>query len=189
MEKVAVFGDEEEHEAVDEPEDLAVVVVGGELAVAEPVAQRRVGGMRQESAAEGGDGPFEAGAEPIECSHALLAGLLDPPLEPAVCWLVGFEAALVAGHPQDGEVSEDLVREHRLEVELDVGGSGQAGVVPKEPEAPAVGEDCPEVVLGAVEELLGHGERRRAGRAGDASGAAVELDVGAEEVDGDRPPQ
>ena len=119
----------------------------------------------------------------------MLACFADPPLQPALLWPVCFEAALVADHPQDGEVGEDLAGEHRFEVELDVGGSGQAGVVPKEAEAPAVRQDRPEVVIGAVEELLDHGGRGGGGGAGDAFGASVEVDVGAEEVDGDRSPK
>ena len=45
------------------------------------------------------------------------------------------------------------------------------------------------MVLGAVEELLDHGGWGGSGGAGHAFGTSVELDVGTEEVDGNRSPK
>jgi hypothetical protein len=65
-EEVAVFGDEEEEEAVDEAEELAVVVLRGEGARGEALAESPVGGLLEEAAAEDLEGLLDAVAEGVE---------------------------------------------------------------------------------------------------------------------------
>ena len=80
---------------------------------------------------------------------------------------LGLDARLVAEQPEQGEVGVDLARHHRFEVELDKGLAGQAGVVAQDAQAQAVGDEPPEMLVGAVEELLD--QAVRAGAVGPAA--------------------
>ena len=67
-----------------------------------------------------------------------------------------LDAGLVEQQVEQGELGEELAVEHRLEVELDVGLAGEGGGVAQQPQDPAVGQDRPQVLVGAVEQLLHH---------------------------------
>ena len=67
---------------------------------------------------------------------------------------LGLDPRLVAEPPQQSEVGVDLAVEHRLQVELDEGLSGQSNVVAEDAEPQSVADEAPEVLLRAVEELL-----------------------------------
>ena len=84
----------------------------------------------------------------------------------------------MAEHPEQREVGEDLAVHHRLEVELDVRLAGQGGVVAEDPQPAAVGQEGPEVVVRAVQELLDQPVR-----AGRLPAPAVEVDAESDQVD------
>ena len=65
-EQVAILGDEEEDQPVDDAQQLAVVVLVLELPSAEPVAELGVGGVGEEAAAERGDRLLDAVAQLVE---------------------------------------------------------------------------------------------------------------------------
>ena len=85
---VAVLGHEQEQQAVDQPQELAVILLGIEAAVGRPVlerlAQRGVGRVRQEAASERRDRLLDAAPQLIEGAGALLLGGTGPGLQPAV---------------------------------------------------------------------------------------------------------
>ena len=116
--RVAVLGDEQEQQAVHEAQQRSVVVAGVEVAVAERVVERMVGGVGEEATAECLDRLLDALAESVERAGAVLAGGAGPAFEPALLGAVGLDAGLVADEPQQHEVGVDLAGEHRLEVEL-----------------------------------------------------------------------
>ena len=101
---------------------------------------------------------------------------------------VALDAGLVAEEPEELEVGILAALEHGEEVELDVGLAGEGDVVAQDAEVEAVGDEGPEVVVGAVEELLHHGVRAFLGGALGSGGALVDADACAEEVDGDVAP-
>ena len=74
--------------------------------------------------------------------------------------------ALVADQPQQGEVGVELALHHRFQVKLHVGGAGQADVVAQDAQAQAVADDAPQMVVGAVEELLQQAVRAALGAPG-----------------------
>ena len=71
MQQIAFFGAEEEEAAVDEAEELLEVVVGGEGAVVEALAEGGVVRLGQEAAAEDEEGLGDAVAEAIADPEAL----------------------------------------------------------------------------------------------------------------------
>ena len=77
---------------------------------------------------------FEALAKGVESTYTLLAGLSYPFLQPGFALGAPFEAAGMGQEPQSNEVSEDALTEHLLQVELDIGRPGKAGVVPEDSE-------------------------------------------------------
>ena len=82
------------------------------------------------------------------------------------------------GEPeQDDELAVQVARDHRLEVELDVGRPGEALAVAEQAELLPVGDHAPEAV-GAVQVILDQGVRALAGLA-----PAVELLVVGDDVD------
>jgi hypothetical protein len=77
-EQVALFGYEEEQQAIDHAQELAVVVLFVEVAGLDAVAQGVVGGMTEIPTAERGDGALDALAKFVEGTGALLDGGLGP---------------------------------------------------------------------------------------------------------------
>ena len=136
---------------------------------------------------------LHAAAQKGERSRAGRDGGGAPRLQPAVRRgapsLAHLDAGLVEQQVEQHEVGEDLAVEHRLEVELDVGLTREGRGVAQQPQRPPVGHEGPQVVVGAVEQLLDHGVGCPLGGAGDALGALVEVDAPAQEVDRRRPPQ
>ena len=145
--------------------------------------ERMVGGVGEEAAAERLDRLLDALAERVERAGAVLPAALRPPLEPALLGPVGLDAGLVADEPQQREVGVDLAGEHRLEVELHVRLAGERDVVAEHAEHEPVGDDPPQPLGGAVEQLLHEAVRALAGGSLDAGGAGVEPDAAADEVD------
>ena len=152
----------------------------------EALAQGAVVGVLEEAFAEGADGFFDAVAEAVEHADAALFGLGGPAFEPAGLGWGALDAGLVAEEPEELEVGILAAFEHGEEVELDVGLAGEGDVVAQDAEVEAVGDEGPEVVIGAVEELLHHGVRAFLGGALGSGGALVDADACAEEVDGGR---
>ena len=137
-----------------------------------PVAQRLVqlvvGGVGEEAAAEGLDRLLDALAQRVERAGAVLVGGPGPALEPALLGSVGLDARLVADEPQQHEVGVDLAGEHRLEVELDVRLAGERDAVAQHAQHEPVGDDPPQPLGRAVEQLLHEAVRALAGGALDA---------------------
>ena len=167
--RVAVLGDEQEQQPVDEPQQLAVVVAGVRACRrAERVLELVVGGVGEEAAAECLDRLLDALAQRVERAGAVLAGGAGPALEPAVLGALGLDARLVADEPEQHEVGVDLAGEHRLEVELEVRLAGERDAVAEHAEHEPVGDDPPQPLGRAVEQLLHEAVGALAGGALDA---------------------
>src|SRR5712692_7070001 len=75
---VAILGNEEHNQPIDDAQDLAIVILRVELSSSEPVAQRGVGWMGKEAAAKGGNGLCNAIAQVVEHTRALLLSRARP---------------------------------------------------------------------------------------------------------------
>ncbi|MFN9951757.1 MAG: hypothetical protein ACK55I_01565, partial [bacterium] len=84
VQRVALFGDEDEDDAIDDPQDLLEELLLVELAVANSIGEGLVVGVRKKSVSERFDSPFDAAAQTVEGAGALLGCLLRPQLEHAV---------------------------------------------------------------------------------------------------------
>ena len=116
----------------------------------------------------------------------LLDGRGAPRLQPARCHrLAGRygEARSVHQPEQQQEVGEQLPVEDQLEVELDVGRSGERPGVAQQPQLLPVGDERPQVRVGAVEQLLNDRLGGAGGRTDDTLGAAIEIRAPTEQVD------
>ena len=142
-----------------------------------------IGGMGEEARAEGADAHLDSLAQVLQGAGALLAGLLGPPLQPALLGALALDPGLMAQQPEQAEVRVQLAVHHGGEVELDVGLAGQADVVAKDAQLEPVGEEGPEVVVGAVQELLHQAMGAGLGGARLARSALVEIQTGANQVD------
>src|SRR4051812_39866285 len=100
---VAIFSDEEKQQAVNEPQEGAVIHLGRQLPVTELRVQIAIPGTADEAATEYLDGRFDAVAQSFERARALLRGRLRPPLKPALRRRVSFDARLVADEPEHSE--------------------------------------------------------------------------------------
>jgi hypothetical protein len=177
VQEVPVLRDQEKHEAVDQAKHLTVVFLDAQLAVSKPFPEFAVARVGEKAASETGDGPLETFPQSVESPHSLLVGLVDPAFQPTKFGAFGVEAALVTNHPQHGEVSENLASEHVLKVEFDVGGAGEAGVIPQDPQGSGIRKNGPQVLVGTIEEVLDHRVGGGARRANDAFGAPIEVDI------------
>ena len=83
----------------------------------------------------------------------------------------------MAAEPEQREVGVGLAREHRLEVELDVRLAGEGDVVAQQPQRQSVGDDAPQPLAGAVQQLLNEAVRGLVGGATDTGGTSVERDA------------
>ena len=138
--------------------------------------------MDEEPAAEGFDGRLDAVAQMVERARALLVRLARPLFEPALLGFGGLDARGVADEPEQQEVGVDLAFHHGLEVELDIGLAGEAGVVAQDAQAQAVGDEAPEAVFAAVQELLHQAVRAAARRAGHTRREPVEIHAASHEM-------
>lgn len=68
--------------------------------------------------------------------------------------LRGAEAAGMGEQPAGGEVCVQLLAEHGLQIDLEIGGAGQAGVVAQDAQPQAVDDDGPEAGVGGVQRFL-----------------------------------
>src|SRR5687768_9572829 len=82
--QITIFSDKEEQQAIDDAQELAIVVLSIETAVGQLVAEVAVGWVFEKAESKGGDGFFNAIAELIEGACALILGNLHPFFEPAV---------------------------------------------------------------------------------------------------------
>ena len=151
--QVTVFGNEEKEQPVHEPQQLPIVVLRAERASAQTRHQRVIRRMRQEAPAQRLDGLFDAAAQLFECPRALILCCLGPLFQPAL---------RPASRPSDaGLVAQEPSRRSRhrprprtwLQVELDECLPGQADVVAEDSEPMTVGDEPPEAVVGAVQQL------------------------------------
>ena len=180
-EEFAFFGDHEEEEAVDEVEQLAVELGGVEFAVLEGLAELGVVFAPEDCAAEGFEGLLDAVAEFVADASAFFDALLVEAFEGALVRgrFGPREAGAVEQAVEEDEVGVGVVADHGFEVELEPGGAGASGGVAEDADAWSVGEDAPEG-FGAVEEVL----ELCVGAAAGALGPAVEIGVGADDVNG-----
>ena len=183
-EQFTVFGGEQEQEAIDDAEELAEVVLLGERACRELVAQRGVGRMREETGTEGGDGFFHAVAQLVEGASAALPGFLRPFFQPAEFSAFAFNAGLVQQEPEQREVGVEFALHHGLQVELDERLAREGDVIAEQAQAQAVADDGPDVRRGAVQEFLHHAVRAGGACADDVLGTGIEVGTEADEVNG-----
>ena len=179
----SVLGHEQEQQPVDQPQQLPIIVLLVEAAGVERLAQGDVAAMGQEAAAQTADRQLHAELQAVPQPHALALPLLGPALQPALSRSLCLDAGLVAEQPEQHEVGVQLAVHHRLQVELHVGLPGQGGVVAQQSQHPAIGDDPPEVVVGAIEQLLHQAVRAGTGGTLDAGAAAVQRDVAADQMD------
>lgn len=93
----------------------------------------------------------------------------------------------MADQVEHDEVGEDPALEHALQVELEVRLADHRAAVPQEQPPAPVGHDPPQVLSSrAVEQLLHQRVRRLLSGSGDTSGAPLQVNVGADQMDGDR---
>ncbi len=180
---VPVLGHEQEDQAVDQPQDLAVEVLAVQCPTLQPSPEAAVPRVSQEPRAEALDGGLDAVSELVEGAYAVASTGLGPALEPAFLGDLGLDAAAVTHEPQQQEVAVLLAVHDGLQVELQVGLSGEAVVVAEDPETQAVADKAPQVVVGTVEEVLYEPVRGRPRSAGHTLLAAIQVDAGAEQVD------
>lgn len=122
--------------------------------------------MREEPPAQGLDGLLDTHTEILESASSLLPGGFRPLLEPAFERLLRLDARLVAQEPEHSEIGVDLPLHHPGEIEFDVRLTSEALVVPQDPKDVTVRDESPNVVLGAVQELLHESVRARPRRPG-----------------------
>ena len=186
----AILGHEQEDEPVDQAQELAVQVGGGDLAGAQAVAQGGVLGVAGKALAEDLEGPLHPAPQFSEGAGALFFGELGPLLQPAGLGALGLalggEAGGVGAEPEQHEVGEDLAGKHGLQVEFQEGLARKGLVVAQQAQAQAVADQGPEVAVAAIEELLDQPVGIGGGGPADTRGAAVEAQVAADQVDGHR---
>ena len=170
-EQVAALGDEEEEQAIHEPEQLAVILLAGEFAGCEGRAEVFVGGVGEEAAAEGFDCLLHARGKLAEHAGAD-GGPLDVPfLDDALVRLAvggNVETGGVEREPEEPEIGERLALEYGLQVKLHERLPRHADVVADEPKLAAVGNDAPERALATVQPFLDERMGCRAAGARDA---------------------
>ena len=88
--------------------------------------------------------------------------------------------------PQQNEVGEDLAREHRFQVEFEVGLPRECLVVAKNPESQPIGDDCPQMPWATIQELLNQPVRVGRRRATHSRGATIEAQAATDQVHGRR---
>lgn len=131
----------------------------------------------QEAGAQGLHRLLDAAAQQVEGTDALAYGCGSPAFEPTVSRLrtVGhLDPRLVYQQVELGIVGVEIAVEHGFKIKLDVGLAGQAGRVAQQPQQPAVGDQSPQVGVGAVQQFLQQGMRCALRGAGDAGRAAIE---------------
>ena len=107
VEQVSVFGDEEENQPVDQPEQLAIVVLLLQLAGLEAITKSLVRLVGNEAGAKILKSLLNADTQLIEGAASVGLRLLGPLFEPAGFWTVlcsAFKPRLVADHPKQTEV-------------------------------------------------------------------------------------
>ncbi|HWQ34037.1 MAG TPA: hypothetical protein VNQ79_14400 [Blastocatellia bacterium] len=184
-EQFAVFGHEEKEQPVHEPQQLAVIILLVEFALAQTPEQHLIGRVREEAASERFDRLFDAAAQGFERARALFLGGLRPLLQPARFDSFAFahlNARLVAEEPQQREVGVQLAVHHRFEVEFDIGLPRQADVVAQDAQLQSVRDEAPQVRFRTVEQFLHHSVRRDAGRSRYACRAFVKLHFRADQM-------
>jgi hypothetical protein len=141
--EIAGFGDEEEQEAIDEAQELAVVVLAAEIAISQAFSEFAVVPVGEEAGAEFSNGGLNPIAELVEGAGSLTGGFGAPAFQDALFGGLAFEPALMAHQPEDSEVGELASAEHRVEVELDERLASEGAVVAEQPEPQAVGDKPP----------------------------------------------
>ena len=149
-EDLAVLRHEEHDQPVDEAQYLPVVVLLVQSSGAQLFPERSIGGVRQEAAAQRGNGLFNAIAQLVERARSLFKGCARPLLQPAFGGSLRLHARLVAEQPQQGEVGVDLTVHHGLQIELDIGLARETGVVAQHAQPQTVRDNTPQVLFGAV---------------------------------------
>jgi len=145
--------------------------------------EARIGGVGEETGAQRTDGFLHAFAQALKGARALLAGLLGPLLQPTQGGTLALDPGLMAQEPEQAKVRVQLAVHHGGEVELHVGLTGKTDVVSENPQLEPVGDEGPEVVVGAVEELLHQSVGAGLGGADLTGSTLIQLETGADEVD------
>ena len=112
--------------------------------------------MLDESGSQLAQGFCDGNAEGFPDALACLVRLAAPVLDDTAGGLAvaGLEATGVSGEPECGKIGEEILGEDLIEIDLQVGGSGDADVVPEDAQLGPVGYHAPEGAVGGVEVFL-----------------------------------
>ena len=154
----------EEDQPVDQPQQLLEQRIRAQLAGGDAFAQHAVGGMGDKAGAERPQGLFDTVAQRTEGAYAFFGALAAPSLQRAVGGIVrsATESRTVQQQPEHLEAWVESLAKQALQVDLDEGRAGQAGVVAHQPEQPAIADQAPERGGVGIQVLLQQPEGRAA---------------------------
>src|SRR2546427_263249 len=84
IQQATILGHEQKEQAIDQAQELAIVVLAGEFSGSEFFFELGIGRMRQKATPEGIDGLLDASAKVVEGTGASLLGHAGPTLQPAL---------------------------------------------------------------------------------------------------------
>lgn len=159
--EAAILGNEQEQEAVNDAEELAVELRGGELLGLEFLAEFFVVLVGEEAVAEEFEAFLDAIAQVFADAPALFDGLGVVFFQQAFVGVrhAAGQAGAVDQAVERGEVVKALLLEDGLEVKFDVSLAADQRGIAEQAEREAVGNDAPDVV-GTIEVFLDERVRR-----------------------------
>src|SRR5581483_4612118 len=110
--------------------------------------------MSDETAAQLADGHFNMAAQIFQGARASGMGLLRPLFQPAIGGTLALDPRLMAEEPEKGKVGIGFVLKHLLQVEFDIGLTGQALSIPQKTQNQSVGDDTPEMFWRVIQQFL-----------------------------------
>ncbi|MCS7000115.1 MAG: hypothetical protein RML15_07870 [Bacteroidota bacterium] len=158
-EQPTLFGNQQEEEAVNQPQQLAVEVLRGKgrrTAVSpHAVAELLVCGMAEKAICQQLDATLDAIAQMLADASSLLFGMAVVALQIALVRIgdAAGKAATVDQPVQQSKIGEQLLFDDGAEVEFDVRLAANEGAIAQQPEHVPIGDNAPEV-FGAIEVLL-----------------------------------
>ena len=180
-ERPAVFRHKEQQEAVDQPQQLAVVILFVQFPAAQFLFEFMICRMLQKSGTQCLDGVGHPLTEFIQGAHAAVRGEFCPLFQQAV--LKVFKAAFMTDQPEQTEIGKEITVKHGFQVEFEIGLAGKHHGIPQDAQLQPVGQDPPEAVFRAVQVFLQQGMRADAGSAGNTLRTAIQFQAEADLVD------
>ena len=151
----------QEQDTIDQIEQLAIELLGRELPRQHSLPHSIVLAVAQEAVAQFHYGILHRTPQAVVDAPALLDPVLVVVLQmtPTGVFQPQRQAATMHQSIEGDELIQTLVRQHLLQVELDVGATGEIGGIAQQPEDAPVGYDTPQQ-LAAVEVILDQGMGR-----------------------------